>query len=185
MPIPVQGLSQVMTDRLPDRRFFGFLAAALSVDLVTKFAAGSYLGEQFIPLSQRFALLLIYNTGSAGGYSLGPATWYLNVFVTLLAIVAIAVIARDLGKLHRLGAIALGLIAGGACGNLASMLTGPAGVADFLAVHLAGNTVVFNFADVALWSGALMLVPVVTFLVRAIRADRRAQRRVAPTRAIA
>jgi len=33
--------------------------------------------------------------------------------------------------------------------------------------------VVFNIADVALWSGALVLLPIVVTLVRAVRAERR------------
>ena len=95
--------------------------------------------------------------------------------MTALAIVIMSVIAADLGRFHRLGAIALGIVTGGAIGNLGSMLAGPAGVADFLALHLSDRSIIFNVADIALWTGASMLIPVVILLVRAIRAERQAK----------
>jgi lipoprotein signal peptidase len=71
--------------------------------------------------------------------------------------------------------LALSLVTGGAIGNLASMLAGPEGVADFLAVRIGdATTIVMNGADLLLWSGALMLVPVVARLVRAVRSERSA-----------
>ena len=88
--------------------------------------------------------------------------------------VLITAVASSLIAVDRRATVALGLIAGGAIGNLASMLAGPEGVADFIALQLWSDlTIVMNVADLALWFGALSLVPVVVTLVKAIRAERR------------
>ena len=72
--------------------------------------------------------------------------------------------------------MALGLVSGGALGNLASIVAGPKGVADFLAVRLTQNvTMVANVADLFLWSGALMLIPVAITVLRMARAERGAK----------
>jgi len=165
--------------RFLDQRYILVALSALLLDLITKQAASTLLGNDTVSLGDRFGLMLVFNTGGAGGYSIGPATWYLNVLVTAGAIMIITAIAADLGRFHKLGAIALGLVAGGAMGNLASMLAGPAGVADFLALHFEERSIVFNVADLLLWSGALLLTPVVLMLVRAIRVERSSQSAVA------
>jgi lipoprotein signal peptidase len=79
----------------------------------------------------------------------------------------------------------MGLVAGGALGNLASIVGGAHGVPDFLALRLSEAWVIFNVADVGLWIGAALLVPVVLGLMRIIRAERRASRRAvgAPAKA--
>ena len=104
----------------------------------------------------------------------GPSTWHLNVLVTGIALALITGVVRQLALVDRNGAKALGLVAGGALGNMASMLFGPEGVADFFAIRLSNETtIVMNFADAALWTGAVMLLPVVVRLMEAIRAEQR------------
>ena len=135
------------------------------------------LGEREISLVGRLSLLLVFNEGSAGGVMVGPYTWQINVVTTIMALALITAVASSLIAVDRRATGALGLIAGGAIGNLASMLFGPAGVADFLAVRMSPDlTIVMNVADLALWAGALMLGPVVVTLVKAIRAERQAKR---------
>jgi len=150
--------------------------AAAAADLLTKWIAVASLGQgSTVELMDRLSLMLVFNTGSAGGVMVGPYTWQLNVLVTLAALVLITVVAPSLIAVDRNARVSLGLVAGGALGNLASMLFGPAGVADFLALRLAGDTIiVMNVADLELWAGALLLLPVVLTLVRAIRAERAA-----------
>ncbi|HYW32482.1 MAG TPA: signal peptidase II [Gemmatimonas sp.] len=148
-------------------------------DVVSKEAATVALAnDRVVPLLERLSLFLVYNTGSAGGVMIGRYTWHLNVLATAAAIMLITSVANALIAVDRRATLALGLVAGGAAGNLASMLFGPAGVADFLAIQLAGDTtIVVNVADLALWGGALMLVPVAASLVSAIRVERRGERR--------
>jgi lipoprotein signal peptidase len=144
-------------------------------DWLSKTLAVGYLTDHSVLFGNRFALMLVYNMGAAGGLSWGPHTWLINVGLTTFAVLTISVIVTHLAKIDTRAAVALGLVAGGAVGNLASMLGGPPGVADFLALRLGGRAVVCNVADLALWSGALMLVPVVRSLMRAIRLERAAR----------
>ena len=117
--------------------------------------------------------MLVYNTGPAGGYSIGPFTWTLNVLVTVAALAMVMRIVQPLSALDRRATLALGLLSGGAFGNLSSILVGPSGVADFLAVHLGRDTtIVMNVADLMLWSGALMLLPVVLKMIGLVRLER-------------
>jgi len=155
--------------------FLAVAAGAGLTDWVTKLLAVTYLPDHAVTLGDRFALLLVYNTGAAGGVSWGPYTWWINVCVTAFAVLMISAIVGQLAKVDRRATWALGLVAGGATGNLVSMLVGAEGVADFLAFRFAGGAVVANVADFALWGGALLLVPVVLSLVRAIRAERAAK----------
>lgn len=145
------------------------------LDWMTKALAVAYLTGNTKLFGDRFALLLVYNTGGAGGYSWGPHTWIFNVCVTALAIVMISVIVGHLGRIDRRAPWALGLVAGGATGNLVSMVAGADGVADFLAFRFRETAVVANVADFGLWGGAVLLVPVVQTLLRAIQLERRAK----------
>jgi lipoprotein signal peptidase len=145
---------------------------AAVADLATKQLAVSLLGSREIALGEGFSLMVVWNIGGPGGGAFGPTMWLSNVVMTTLAVIIMSVVAADLGRFNKLGAIALGLVTGGALGNLASMVAGPAGVADFLALHLADRSIVFNVADIALWSGAVLQVPVVVLLLRAIRSER-------------
>ena len=155
-------------------RFVSLAVAAALTDLATKAIAASLLGDgSVIGLTKRIGLMLVYNTGVTGGASLGPLTGAVNVITTSVAIAMVVWIVRPLAAVDPRATTALALVSGGALGNLASMLAGPSGVADFLAVRVAGTaTIVMNVADLLLWGGALMLVPVVLTLIRAVRAQR-------------
>ena len=79
--------------------------------------------------------------------------------------------------------VAMGLVSGGALGNLLSMIAGPRGVADFIGVRLTEDTtMVANVADLFLWSGSLLLVPVGMTLYRLAKLER-AQRGLRNTKA--
>ncbi len=148
------------------------------LDGMSKIVAVQTLSGATVSLSDRLALMLVFNEGAVGGFSWGPHTWLINVCLTATAVTMISVVVVHLAKIDRRASLALGLVAGGAAGNLASMLQGN-GVPDFLALRLSDSAVVCNVADVALWSGALLLVPVVRTLLRAIRAERLAKVRPA------
>ncbi len=155
--------------------YASFALFAAVADLASKFAMSRALVPGDVhPIVGRFSLLLTYNLGGAGGVTVGPYTWHVNVLVTALALTLISAIVRQLAQVDPRSSVALGLVAGGAIGNMASMLFGPAGVADFLAIRVSPETtIVMNVADAALWGGALLLVPVVKRLAAAIRAERR------------
>jgi signal peptidase II len=157
-------------------RFLTLAALGATVDLLTKALATGLLRDgSVITLTERTALTLVYNTGVSGGASLGAMTGVFNMMATFVAIAMVLWIVKPLAVVDARAVLALSLVTGGAVGNLASMLTGPAGVADFFAVRLSESlSVVMNAADLLLWSGALLLVPVVWTLLRAVRAQRAA-----------
>ncbi len=163
-------------------RFIGMTAAVAAVDLLVKDVAVRSLGsDNVVAFTDRFSMFVVFNTGSAGGVQIGPYTWHLNVLVTLLAVGMIASVVQPMASVDRRATRALAFVAGGAVGNLLSMLFGPDGVADFLAIRLtADTTIVANVADLALWAGAAMLAPVALTLFRLARIER--VERVTPVR---
>jgi signal peptidase II len=161
------------------RRFLGIAGVACALDLLTKEAAVRGLGEYgLVPMTERLWLTLVWNTGAVGGVSMGPFTWLINTLVTVLALGLVLSVVRPIAALDQRATTALGLVSGGAVGNLLSMMAGPVGVADFIAIRLTEDTtMVANVADFFLWSGALLLIPVGATLVRLARLER-AQRAV-------
>jgi lipoprotein signal peptidase len=164
----------IVADR--DRHGRNFLAVALLVvlgDLVTKQFAVAHLGaggEMLAALGDRVRLVALSNTQSAFGISFGSYTWNINVGLTLAAIVLIAPMCRELAAIDAHAPQMLGLIAGGAGGNLLSLLTPPHGVPDFIAIdHGGGQELVFNVADVAAYAGLLLMLRVGYLLARRLR----------------
>jgi signal peptidase II len=156
-------------------RYAAVAAFAAIVDGLTKFLVVRTFGVGGgFSMTDRLSVFVTFNQGSAGGVSIGAYTWHVNVLLTGLALVLITGIVRQLAVVDGRAAIALGLVAGGAIGNMCSMLWGPPGVADFFAIQLTpDSTMIMNVADLALWSGSLLLLPVVATLAKAIRAERR------------
>ncbi len=82
-----------------------------------------------------------------------------HLLIGLLTLIVIGVLVLAWQVKSRLPAVGLGLILGGALGNLLDRVWYGGGVFDFLAVHL-GSVPLFvcNLADVAISAGALLLV---------------------------
>lgn len=160
------------------RQFIGITAAACVVDLATKWAAVRSLGEYgLVTLAERLHLTLVWNTGTAGGAHIGPHTWLINVLVTVASLYMVMSVVRPMALVDARATMALGFVSGGAYGNLFSIVAGPEGVADFIAVRLTRDTtVVANVADLFLWGGALLLLPVGATLVRLLRLERQRRR---------
>ena len=166
-----------------DRHLTRFTLVALLVafgDLVTKQlavdllgAGGASLGALGHVLGERVRLVVVGNTQSAFGIALGPHTWGVNVALTLAAILLIAPVCRELASFDSRAPQSLGLIAGAAGGNLLSLVTSSRGVTDFIAIdHGAGHELVFNFADVAAYTGIVLMVPVGFAILRRLRETR-------------
>lgn len=133
-------------------------AAVLVVDQVSKAWALSALeeGVRHPVLGDLLGIQLLFNPGAALGLATGT-TWLL----TLIALVVVVVIVRVARKLGSMGwAIALGLLLGGAIGNLIDRLVREPGVGrghviDFIAY---GNWFVGNVADIAIVVAAGLLM---------------------------
>ena len=157
----------------PIERFVVVAALVSLVDLLTKYWATVSIPASGIPIGGPIDLGLTYNLGSAFGASFSTFPWHVNALATLAALGLAGAAVRALSRIDDRAPIALGLIAGAAIGNLASMLAPPAGVADFIAVQMsAGSRIVMNLADVAAYAGVAMMLRSLVLLSRAIGAER-------------
>ena len=134
---------------------FGTAAIVLVLDRATKLWAERSLADSPIEII-RGVLDLRFTTNSGGAFSLGESAPWLFAGATIAVSTVIVVTAFR----HRdpLMAMALGLVLGGALGNLADRaLRGPGlkgRVIDFVDLHVWP---VFNVADTAIVTGAILL----------------------------
>lgn len=145
-------------------RLLGLIAASVLVaDVVTKIV-GVALLEGRAPvelLGGAVYLVLVRNPGAAFSLATGY-TWVL----TLVAIAVVVVIVRIARRLRSTGwAVALGLVLGGALGNLSDRLFRSPGplqghVVDTVSLFAPDGSVwpVFNLADSAITCGCLLLL---------------------------
>lgn len=136
----------------------GVAAAVLALDLVTKLVAVRELSdrEPIALLGGVLTLRLVRNPGAAFGMAQG-----MTVVLTVVALVVVVAILRMSRRL-RSGwwAVALGLVLGGATGNLLDRLfrapgPGRGHVVDFLELP---RWPVFNFADSAIVVAGVLMV---------------------------
>ncbi|GAA4480426.1 signal peptidase II [Rhodococcus olei] len=138
-------------------------AAVLILDLVTKIAVVHYL-DPFRPvrvIGDVVTLKLIRNPGAAFSMATGM-TWLLTL-VAIAVVVGVIKIGRTLRSAW--WALGLGLVLGGALGNLIDRLFRAPGplqghVVDFVSV---GWWPVFNVADSGIVCGAILLVALTLF----------------------
>ncbi|MFB4197063.1 signal peptidase II [Streptomyces carpaticus] len=146
----------------PRRRRIGVLAGvagfAFVLDLLTKIAAVEWLEHQrsIEVIGDWVRFSVIRNGGAAFG--VGEA---LTIFLTAVAATVVVVIIRLARKLYSTPwAIALGMLLGGAFGNLTDRLFRAPGVfeghvVDFISVQ---HFSVFNLADSAIVCGGILIV---------------------------
>jgi signal peptidase II len=128
-------------------------AVALAVDQLTTSLAERYLAAGPVHLWGSLSLTLTYNRGAAFSLAQGLTGWLIVVGVVLVAVLLF--VGRRLPS--SAAAVAVGLMLGGAVGNLSDRLfRGNHGaVVDFIASRYWPT---FNLADVAIVAGALLLV---------------------------
>jgi signal peptidase II len=162
-PDPAGDPEQLDAPAPPPRRrrvpiLLGVAALAYALDLLSKIWVVKRLeGRDAIDVFGHYLRLdAIRNAGAAFGLGQG-----MTIVFTLIALGVIVVIARLSRRLYSLPwAIALGLLLGGAFGNLTDrVFRAPGGfqgrVVDFIApVHFA----VFNLADSAICCGGVLIV---------------------------
>lgn len=106
---------------------------------------------------------LAYNPGAAFGMNVGDASRVVFTVLGILALGAIGYIYRTTPPGRPFQVAALGLITGGAIGNLVDRIRSPAGVVDFIDVGLGSTRFwTFNVADAGITIGAILLM--LTFL---------------------
>lgn len=140
---------------------FGFVVAAVTLvlDLLTKWwIVGKVMDPpRAIEITPFFNLVMVWNRGITFGL-FGDAVWGRWAFAGLaLAIVAVLISWLSRAS-YRDTALALGLVIGGAIGNVIDRVRWGA-VADFLDFHVAGwHWPAFNLADSAIVIGVGVLL---------------------------
>jgi signal peptidase II len=147
----------------PARRVALFTAVALAVlglDLISKTIVVAQLGDRGPVRLLGGALYLLETRNAGAAFSVGTGA---TVLLTAVALVVIAVIVRAARRMRSIGwAVALGLILGGALGNLTDRLFRSPGfgrghVVDWISLFSSDGHVwpVFNVADSAIVCGAV------------------------------
>jgi signal peptidase II len=134
---------------------FSVAAAAYLLDRLSKLWVDRTLREHPADLIPG-VLTLRYTTNSGGAFSLGQSTpWLFAGFsIAVAALIGVAAFRQR----SALASVGLGLVLGGALGNLTDRIVRGPGlrgrVVDFIDFHVWP---VFNLADVAIVTGALVL----------------------------
>jgi signal peptidase II len=147
----------------------GVAATVVSADQVTKTLAVDHLTGGPVHVIGPFSFALAYNSGVA--FSLFAGVGLPIVLLALCLVGLVVWFAR--GTPSRTGSVAIGLVAGGAVGNLSDRLFRNDGgaVVDF--IH-TGFWPTFNVADASVVCGCVLLV---IFFLRAEHGGGRAARR--------
>lgn len=134
---------------------FGTAAAAYALDRLTKHWAQDTLPGRSIRLIPG-VLSLRYTSNAGGAFSVGQSAPWLFAGATI--VVCVLIVATAFRSRSRLADVALGLVLGGALGNLTDRIVhGHAfggRVVDFIDVHVWP---IFNVADSAVVIGAILL----------------------------
>jgi signal peptidase II len=136
------------------------LGGVLLLDITTKLFIQRtfHLYQQVDLIGDYVRLTYIHNPGAAFGIELGQYSRFIFLFLSMMALAALAGMYWVTPAKDRIRLISIALICGGALGNLLDRLRLRQGVVDFLDVGF-GNLrwPVFNVADIAVTTGAVFL----------------------------
>jgi signal peptidase II len=140
--------------------WFAGAAAIVLADRLTKlWVLETFAPGERLSVTGFFNLVLVFNKGAAFSFLAGASGWQTPVFAAISSIAAVVItvlILRNAG--NRMLCAALGMILGGALGNLWDRLLW-GHVVDFLDFHAAGwHWPAFNVADSAITIGAGLLI---------------------------
>ena len=132
----------------------------LAIDVASKALAERALdAHAVVPVLGEFLRFhLVYNTGAAFGLDVGLYSRWVFLTMAVCAVIVLTHLARNTSPFDRFRLLALGLVAGGAAGNLVDRIRSPLGVVDFIDVGLGAlRFPTFNVADIGVSSGAVLL----------------------------
>jgi signal peptidase II len=147
-----------------DRRLFWATAVSVvALDFVTKLVAESaLLLTPGVPvIGDWLQLRLVYNRGAAFGLHVGPYSRWVFFAVAVIAVLVLNRMSLTSPPHDRFRQFALGLVAGGAAGNLIDRVRSARGVVDFIDVGIGSlRWPTFNVADIAVSCGGIALAVV-------------------------
>ena len=147
-------------DRAPRRLGLSVLLATVVLDQLSKWwiLTDLMVPPRRIPLASFLDLVLVYNRGVSFGMFGAAPHWMRWVLTGLALAVAAGLGAWLMRTQDRMLAVGLGLVIGGAIGNVIDRLRFGA-VVDFLDFHVAGwHWPAFNVADSAITVGVALLL---------------------------
>ena len=139
------------------------IAAIVLADQVTKalVIARLPLGESYSVFPRWLEFTHVQNTGAAFGFLNDvdfPYKTAVMIALAMLALVALAVYALQLGLHERLARLGMAVVLGGALGNAVGRAA-IGHVVDFVDVRWDGiHFWAFNLADAAIWVGAFLVI---------------------------
>jgi signal peptidase II len=139
--------------------FWALGAGVVIADVITKQVAVSVLSRRQIPLlGDWLSFQLVYNTGAAFGLRVGQYSRWVFMLLAVVALVVLGSMVRQTDRSRPARLTALGLVCGGAVGNLIDRITSARGVVDFIDVWIGPfHWPTFNVADMAVSCGAVLL----------------------------
>ncbi len=142
------------------RLFWAAGLAVLLLDVVTKYLAEQHLlrsaGREVF--GDWFQLRLVYNPGAAFGLDLGPLSRWIFMMVAIIAVVVLFRMSLQAETGDWFRQLSVGLVSGGALGNLVDRIRSGQGVVDFLDLGIGQwRWPTFNVADMAVSCGAIAL----------------------------
>lgn len=136
-------------------------AVLLTVDALTKGIVQRAMepGQSMPVFGDVLRLTYVLNPGAAFGLTVGPSSRWILGGLAVLAVVVLVWAIRKTPSEARGRLAAMGLVLGGALGNLSDRVRHAHGVVDFLDVGVGDfRWPVFNIADIGITTGAFLLV---------------------------
>jgi signal peptidase II len=149
-----------MASAVERRLYWALAGSVVLLDFVSKLIAETFLlrGSGRSVSGDWFQLRLVYNPGAAFGLHLGPYSRWIFFTIAIVAVVVLYRMSRASESGDFLRQVALGLVSGGALGNLLDRIRSSQGVVDFIDIGVASvRWPTFNVADVAVSCGAVAL----------------------------
>ena len=142
--------------------FWSIAAAVVVLDFYTKQLAVANLSRTPVRvLGEWLSLRLVYNPGAAFGINVGEHSRWVFMCLALVALVVLGFMVYQTPPAQRIRLLTLGLVCGGAVGNLVDRVRSARGVVDFIDIWIGRfHWPTFNVADMAVSCGAIALAAI-------------------------